>query len=97
MKITRIATIHASDTGMACLSGNGRSLGIGLGLLPKRSRMANVMALIGFHSAIVRTQVGMPVRGTKALERNVNGNSQMKPTLFAASGLLTERPAYAPI
>jgi len=39
----------------------------------------------------------MVCEGTKALDRNVSGKIQMKPTVFAASGVFTESPINAPI
>src|SRR6266496_620808 len=54
------------------------------------------MEEIGFHSATGCSAPGRFGVGTKALDRNVNGNSQISPADDATSGPPTERPMSAP-
>src|SRR6185295_6985196 len=51
--------------------------------------------LTGFHAAIPCNHPAIVLIGTKALDRNVSGKSQMNPALCATSTLRTDNPIVA--
>ena len=56
-------------------------------------RIASTMIVKGFTSANPRSTSGMDCTGTNAEEMNVSGNTAMKATEFAASGVDVSIPA----
>src|SRR3954447_2003042 len=95
MKIARKSSEPRIDASIGLRIGHDGSEGIGLGL-PNSSRQAELVELTGFHSAIVRSTVGMPSVGTKAFEMKVNGKKKTKPTTFAVSVVRANMPTTAP-
>src|SRR3954471_21312877 len=97
MKIASSTTDQATDVKIGWTSGKAvASGGTSVGL-PNNSRAACTVEENGFQIAIGCSQSGSVVTGTNALDRNVTGNSQMNPAVFAVSGPLTDSPIIAPI
>src|ERR671924_2118849 len=61
----------------------------------KRPRSALARTVTGLCSAKARSQLGIVLTGTKALEAKVSGKSQIKPADCAASTLRTASPTKA--
>src|SRR6478752_783034 len=64
--------------------------------LSKSFRPAAETAVMGFHSATVHSGPGSDSAEMKAEEMNVNGNSQIRPALWATSTVGENRPVIAP-
>ena len=64
--------------------------------LPNSSRTAATITLIGFQAATHCRALGSDSIGTKAVLRNVSGNTITKPTPMTASGERTVRPIHVP-
>src|SRR3954447_5090651 len=78
-----IATDHRTVAATGCTSGQAsETCGEGL---PNSSRIAPATALSGLYSAISFSGVGSPAIGTKIADRNIIGNSTVKPTVCAVS------------
>ena len=65
--------------------------------MPHSTRTAWVSAEIGFHSAMRRSQGGMPSVGAKVLARNVIGNMVANMTPLTASTERIAEPTRMPI
>ena len=59
------------------------------------SRISSTTTVNGFTSANTFSASGIESTGTKADEMNVSGNTSMKPSEFAASGVDTSIPRNA--
>src|SRR6478609_644643 len=95
MKIARISNEPRIDASTGFCIGQAASAGIGFGL-PKSSRQAAVVALTGFHSAIVCSTGGIVEVGTKAFETKEIGKKIMKPMALAVSVVRAKSPRVAP-
>src|SRR5215813_2053801 len=89
------ATDQASTASSGCCMGQASIVAAGL-VPPNSDLQAAATALIGFQSAKVCSQDGMPWVGTNAFETNVSGRKTMNPSCCAASGLRSIMPAQAP-
>ena len=92
---TRITTDQMMAASIGCCMGQAGMVDDGFGL-PHSSRTAAATALTGFQAAIVPSQVGRPLVGTKALDTNASGNRMISPIDCADSGPFTPRPMQAP-
>src|SRR2546430_778743 len=70
---------------------------VNAGFTWKRPRKASARTETGLCWAKPRNQLGIVATGTKALDANVSGKSQMKPPDWAASTLRTSKPIKAEI
>src|SRR5215211_2951989 len=95
MKTARIKSEPRIDASIGWRIGQAGSDGIGLGL-PKSSRQAAVVALTGFHSAMVCSTGGIVDVGTKAFETNEIVKKMMKPIALAVSVVRAKSPRVAP-
>src|SRR3984893_2777616 len=93
MKTRRMPTIQAADW----IRAHWVSPVVSAGLTWKRPRRESARTETGLCCAKPRNQLGIVATGTKALDANVRGKSQMKPPDWAASTLRTSSPINAEI
>src|SRR3954454_14705871 len=88
-------TIQMIDISIGCSDGKLPDLTNGFGF-PNSCRQAEVIELIGFHSANGWRNAGMVAIGTKALDTNDSGKMTMNANCCATSTVGTESPSQTP-